>query len=173
MRIKLTALLLLAMLLLAGCASHDAVQTEPVSEEKAETMTTVHFPGFELDVPAGWTVRGNLGKVYEGDGLFLLVGPATSGDYESAIAENLELLFNTEYYRSQVQFSYDRYESGSGRPAVVEGILTNGRSGTELRFAGAYNEQPGAYFLYFWKAEANRNTGRALMEATYESFRVL
>ena len=156
------------------------VRTEASSIEAStfgsSSAAVAHFPAFELEVPADWSVRGNVGKLYEGDGMFLLAGPldgATDGSsVEAALAEELELFFNTEYYRSQVRFEYEKeYEDGAMHRR--SGTLYNDRTGGTLRFAGAFGTSPGLYCFYFWPDASRDRDGARYMEMTYESIRVL
>lgn len=172
MRIKATGLVLLAVLLLAACSDGTTPTEKERAGDSAAAMATAHFPTFELSVPADWTARGNVGKVYEGASCFLLAGPVEETNAEESIAKNLELFFNTEYYRSQVGFRYDRFETVGTAMTRVEGALQNGRTGDTLRFSGGYCTAPDAYFLYFWSPDS-ASPGTALAEATYESFHAL
>lgn len=171
-------LLLLAVFLCAcggdagGTGQNEDVSkiTTPAASDSG--MVTAHFPAFEVSVPSGWTVRGNVGKLYEGADAFLLVGPVTEGSAEECIAAELELFFNTEYYRSQVAFQYDRYEETPGG-IKVGGSLTNGRTGDRVHFAGGFFKEPDAYVLYLWDDGRASAEAVSLAEASYESFRVL
>ncbi|MBQ1548957.1 MAG: hypothetical protein IIZ65_00875 [Clostridia bacterium] len=142
----------------------------------SSSAVAVHFPTFELEVPADWSVRGNVGKVYEGDGMFLLTGPLdeVSGitSVEAALAEELELFFNTEYYRSQVRFEYEK-EWEAGGMHRLSGTLHNDRTGGTLRFAGVFGTSPGLYCFYFWPDASRDGDGNRFMETTYESIRIL
>lgn len=169
MRIRSFMIALLMLVTLSACSSKTG--ETPSASVTRSGMVTVHFPQFELDVPEGWTARGNISKVYEGDGLFLLVGPVEEGSVEESAAAALELFYNTEFYREQIQFQYDSFSPGSSTLTPVKGTLQNGKNGESLPFAGAYSETPAAYFLYFWRQEDG--TGMKRMEATYESFRAL
>ena len=137
---------------------------------------TAHFPSFELEVPADWSVRGNVGKVYEGEDMFLLAGPLEEvngiSSVEAALAEELELFFNTEYYRSQVRFEYEK-EYADGAMHRLSGTLHNDRTGGSMRFAGAFGTSPGLYCFYFWPDASRDRDGDRYMEATYESIRIL
>lgn len=153
-------------------ASTVSSSTAPIVFDKA----TAHFPKFELDVPSDWTVRGNVGKVYEGNDMFLLAGPLedVSGmtAVEQALAEELELFFNTEYYRNQVRFDYEK-EYTDGAMHRLSGTLHNERNGQTLRFAGAFGTAPGMYCYYFWPDASRDRDGERFLEATYESIRIL
>lgn len=174
----MVAVLLLSVLLSAcsgaagGKTDGDSSKDDPVPAASAPAMTTAHFPSFEVSVPSGWAVRGNVGKLYEGADAFLLVGPVTEDSVEECIAAELELFFNTEYYRSQVAFTYDRYEETPGG-IKVRGSLTNGRTGALVRFAGGFFREPDAYVLYLWDGGDASAEAAALAEASYESFRAL
>ena len=136
---------------------------------------TAHFPTFEAAVPADWSVRGNVGKIYEGDGMFLLAGPldgaSDTASVEAVLAEELELFFNTEYYRSQVRFEYEKeYEDGAMHR--LGGTLHNDRDGGTLRFAGCFRSAPGLYCFYFWPDPSRDRDGERFMETSYESIRI-
>lgn len=153
-------------------ASTVSSSTAPIVFDKA----TAHFPTFELDVPADWTVRGNVGKVYEGNDMFLLAGPledvSVMTAVEQALAEELELFFNTEYYRNQVRFDYEKKYT-DGAMHRLSGTLHNERTGQTLRFAGAFGTAPGMYCYYFWPDASRDRDGERFLEATYESIRIL
>lgn len=176
--------LLAILCLLTSCGSkgNGAADTGPAAPASSGTAfgtssaAAVHFPTFELEVPADWSVRGNVGKVYEGDDMFLLTGPLSdvSGilSVEAALAEELELFFNTEYYRSQVRFEYEKeYEDGAMHR--LSGTLHNDRTGGTLRFAGVFGTSPGLYCFYFWPDASRDADGERYMETTYESIRIL
>ena len=160
----------------SGTASPGAAGSAAGSAFGTSSAVAVHFPTFELEVPADWSVRGNVGKVYEGDDMFLLTGPLSdvSGilSVEAALAEELELFFNTEYYRSQVRFEYEKeYEDGAMHR--LSGTLHNDRTGGTLRFAGVFGTSPGLYCFYFWPDASRDADGERYMETTYESIRIL
>ena len=69
-------------------------------------------------------------------------------------------------------FQYDRYEETPGG-IKVRGSLTNGRTGERAHFAGGFFKAPDAYVLYLWSAGDASEKTIALVEASYESFRVL
>lgn len=176
--------LLAILCLLTSCGSkgNGAADTGPAAPASSGTAfgtssaAAVHFPTFELEVPADWSVRGNVGKAYEGDDMFLLTGPLSdvSGilSVETALAEELELFFNTEYYRSQVRFEYEKeYEDGAMHR--LSGTLHNDRTGGTLRFAGVFGTSPGLYCFYFWPDASRDADGERYMETTYESIRIL
>lgn len=176
--------LLAILCLLTSCGSkgNGAADTGPAAPASSgaafgtSSAVAVHFPTFELEVPADWSVRGNVGKVYEGDDMFLLTGPLSdvSGilSVETALAEELELFFNTEYYRSQVRFEYEKeYEDGAMHR--LSGTLHNDRTGGTLRFAGVFGTSPGLYCFYFWPDVSRDADGERYMETTYESIRIL
>ena len=142
----------------------------------AASAATAHFPTFEAAVPADWSVRGNVGKICEGDGMFLLAGPldgaSDTASVEAALAEELELFFNTEYYHSQVRFEYEKeYEDGAMHR--LSGTLHNDRVGGTLRFAGCFRTAPGMYCYYFWPDPSRDRDGERYMETSYESIRIL
>ena len=175
--LTVVALVLLLTVFLTACSGvpdrdTGGERTESVAGASGPAMVTAHFPAFEVSVPSGWPARGNVGKVYEGAGAFLLAGPVTEGSVEECIAAELELFFNTEYYRSQVAFQYDRYEETPGG-IRVRGSLTNGRTGERVHFAGGYFRAPDAYVLYLWDAGDASAETIALAEASYESFHAL
>ena len=178
-RARLVVLALVFTVLLAACGGRSekgtdgAVSTTGTKQHMSSSaMVTAHFSFFEVSVPADWPSRGNVGKVFEGPDAFLLAGPVTEGSVEECIAAELELFFNTEYYRSQVAFQYDRYEETPGG-IKVRGSLTNGRTGERAHFAGGFFKAPDAYVLYLWSAGDASEKNIALAEASYESFRVL
>lgn len=184
--------LLTVFCLLTACGPKDGGTTEPSPAKQTASasatgspvslasdtteMVTAHFPTFELAVPADWSVRGNVGKLYEGDGMFLLAGtldgPADTASVEAVLAEELELIFNTEYYRSQVRFDVEK-EYGDGAMHRLSGTLYNDRTGGTLRFAGTFGTSPGLYGFYFWSDVSGDRAGDRLMEASYESIRIL
>lgn len=162
-----------------GCSSEGKSEpSAPTENPEVVGYTTAHFTAFEVAVPEHWTQRGNVGKLYEGDGMFLLAGPLEApgnnplSSLEATLSEELELFFNSEYYRSKTRFQYDRQEEGNTLIRVV-GTLWNDRSGTSLRFAGAYGTSPGSYFIYFWPDAAGDREGVKRMEVSYEHFKVL
>ncbi len=184
--------LLTALCILTSCGSKGSGRTgsETGSMSSAEptlpsgsslsfgdsSAAVAHFPNFEIAVPADWAVRGNVGKVYEGEGMFLLAGPLDSAldltAVEAALAEELELFFNTEYYRSQVRFESEKeYENGAMHR--LSGTLYNDRDGGTLRFAGCFRSAPGLYCFYFWSDSSRDRDGERYMETTYESIRIL
>lgn len=175
--------LLTALCVLTACGSKGSGQDGPEAGSTRSSGTTLpagsavaHFPSFEIAVPADWSVRGNVGKVYEGDGMFLLAGPldgaSAAASVEAALAEELELFFNTEYYRSQVRFEYEKeYEDGAMHR--LSGTLHNDRDGGSLRFAGCFRSAPGLYCFYFWPDSSRDRDGERFMETTYESIRIL
>lgn len=181
MRIKwyVTTLLLLAVFFAGGCAltpsREDVSSAVPTS---GPDVATVHFPAFELSVPEGWTERGNLCRLYEGDGVFLLICPALSGDAqaslqaqcEQTLAEQLELFYNTEYYAGQVSFDYTEYETDGPEQTRVGGTLHNGKTGDELRFCGVYRSSPACCYVYFRNSDATTDLG-LLREVSHDSFR--
>ena len=184
--------LLMALCFLTSCGSKGSGTADPgpapVSASDGSTKNgssvtlgtsssvTVHFPTFEVAVPADWSVRGNVGKVYEGDSMFLLAGPldgaSDASSVEAALAGELELFFNTEYYRSQVRFEYEKeYEDGAMHR--LSGTLHNDRDGGTLRFAGCFRSAPGLYCFYFWPDSSRDRDGERFMETSYESIRIL
>lgn len=182
--------LLTALCLLAGCGAKDSGPVENATTRKPTVASTTpsasvsivfdkataHFPTFELDVPADWSVRGNVGKIYEGNDLFLLAGPLeeVSGItvVEQALAEELELFFNTEYYRDQVRFDYEK-EYTDGAMHRLSGTLHNDRNGQTFHFAGVFGTAPGLYCYYFWPDASRDRDGERYLEVTYESIRIL
>lgn len=179
-------LLLTASLALGGCGGKTA---DPGSSAKSSEKTaadpllgfsTAHFPTFEVPVPEGWSERGNVGKLYEGDGMFLLAGPlelegGTSDllpALEAEVAEELQLFFNTEYYASQTSFDFEE-ERTKGSLCFLRGTLRNERTGTALRFAGGGSRSPGSYFLYFWADDAEDPEALRKAEVSYEYYRAL
>lgn len=182
--------LLTALFILAGCGSKGSGPVESATTRKPTAIsttaapsgpivfdkTTAHFPAFELEVPADWSVRGNVGKIYEGNDFFLLAGPLedVSGmaSVEQVLAEELELFFNTEYYRDQVRFDYEK-EYTDGAMHRLSGTLHNDRTGGTLRFSGTFGTAPGLYCYYFWPDASRDKDGDRYMEATYESIRIL
>ncbi|MBQ3052041.1 MAG: hypothetical protein IJI32_04450 [Clostridia bacterium] len=184
--------LLTSLCILTSCGSKGsgAAGSGPVPSSASDTSSengssvtfgdasaaTAHFPTFEVAVPADWSVRGNVGKVYEGDGMFLLAGPlddaSDTASVEAALAEELELFFNTEYYRSQVRFEYEKeYEDGAMHR--LSGTLHNDRDGGTHRFAGCFRPTPGMYCYYFWPDSSRDRDGERYMETSYESIRIL
>ena len=184
--------LLTALCVLTSCGSKGSgtVEVGATSARSSETTlpagsalafgdssaVVAHFPSFEVAVPADWSVRGNVGKVYEGDGMFLLAGPldgaSDAASVETSLAEELELFFNTEYYRSQVRFESEKeYEDGAMQR--LSGTLHNDRNGDTLRFAGCFRSAPGLYCFYFWSDSSRDRDGERFMETTYESIRIL
>ena len=184
--------LLTSLCILTSCGSKGsgAAGSGPVPSSASDTSSengssvtfgdasaaTAHFPTFEVAVPADWSVRGNVGKVYEGDGMFLLAGPlddaSDTASVEAALAEELELFFNTEYYRSQVRFEYEKeYEDGAMHR--LSGTLHNDRDGGTHRFAGCFRPTPGMYRYYFWPDSSRDRDGERYMETSYESIRIL
>lgn len=164
---------------LGGCSSTEEHATEQKVDIQAENgYTTAHFPSFELAVPEDWSVRGNVGKLYEGDGMFLLAGPLTEETeepleaLETTLSQELQLFFNTEYYSSQTRFQYDSDDEGSPLRRV-SGILRNDRNGTSMRFAGAFGIPPNSYFIYFWPDASGDREGSRRAEVSYENFRIL
>lgn len=171
--------LLTLSLCFVGCSSKgESNSSTDANKPPVPGYTTAHFSTFELTVPENWSVRGNVGKLYEGDGMFLLAGPLEETDGESmadlevALSEELELFFNTDYYRSKIRFQYDSQEDGVPLCRVT-GTLLNDRNDTSLRFAGAYSTSPGSYFVYFWPDVAGDQEGRKRAEVSYEHFNVL
>lgn len=173
--------LLTALCVLAGCGSDGSGPVEATTAPSASApvvfdRTTARFPTFELEVPADWSVRGNVGKIFEGNDLFLLAGPLDdvqgTTTVEQALAEELELFFNTEYYRTQVRFDYEK-EYTDGAMHRLSGTLFNDRTGASLRFAGAFGTAPGMYCYYFWQDSSRDRDGNRYLEATYESIRIL
>ncbi len=163
----------------SGCGEvSDETMSTPTkaNETNGTSQNIAHFRTFELAVPEDWSLRGNVGKVYEGDGMFLLVGPLeeTGGRtaVEEKLAEELELFYNTEYYRSQVRWEYEK-EWTDGAMNRLVGTLYNDRNATILHFAGTYCEQPGMYCFYFWQSPGEDAKGEQYMEMTYESIRFL
>ena len=184
--------LLTSLCILTSCGSKGsgAAGSGPVPSSASDTSSengssvtfgdasaaTAHFPTFEVAVPADWSVRGNVGKICEGDGMFLLAGPlddaSDTASVEAALAEELELFFNTEYYRSQVRFEYEKeYEDGAMHR--LSGTLHNDRDGGTLRFAGCFRTAPGMYCYYFWPDSSRDRDGERYMETSYESIRIL
>lgn len=181
MRIKwfLTALLLATVIFVGGCSQTssriDAPSTRPAADP---AVATAHFPAFELSVPEGWTERGNLCRLYEGDDIFLLICPALSGDAqaslqaqcEQTLAEQLELFYNTEFYAGQVSFDYSEYESDEPEQTRIGGTLHNGKTGEDLRFCGVYRSHPACCYVYFQSGAATTDLG-LLREVSHDSFR--
>lgn len=184
--------LLTSLCILTSCGSKGsgAAGSGPVPSSASDTSSengssvtfgdasaaTAHFPTFEVAVPADWSVRGNVGKICEGDGMFLLAGPlddaSDTASVEAALAEELELFFNTEYYRSQVRFEYEKeYEDGAMHR--LSGTLHNDRDGGTHRFAGCFRPTPGMYCYYFWPDSSRDRDGERYMETSYESIRIL
>ena len=184
--------LLTALCVLTSCGSKGSGTTGHGERSASSSETTLpvgsalafgdssavvaHFPTFEIAVPADWSVRGNVGKVYEGNGMFLLAGPldgaSDAASVEEALAGDLELFFNTEYYRSQVRFESEKeYEDGAMHR--LSGTLHNDRDGGTLRFAGCFRSAPGLYCFYFWSDSSRDRDGERYMETTYESIRIL
>lgn len=165
-------------LCLTGCSSgKEDASPVPVTASEPSGYTTAHFSAFELLVPENWSQRGNVGKLYEGDGMFLLAGPFEAGDdplasLEQTLAEELQLFFNTEYYLSQTRFQYEK--EGSSLPLrQLKGTLFNDRNGTSLRFAGAFDADCGSYYVYFWQEPSDDSAGDRRAEVTYESYHTL
>ena len=184
--------LLTSLCILTSCGSKGsgAAGSGPVPSSASDTSSengssvtfgdasaaTAHFLTFEVAVPADWSVRGNVGKICEGDGMFLLAGPlddaSDTASVEAALAEELELFFNTEYYRSQVRFEYEKeYEDGAMHR--LSGTLHNDRDGGTHRFAGCFRPTPGMYCYYFWPDSSRDRDGERYMETSYESIRIL
>ena len=202
-KIQTFAALLVTVLLVTalgtGCKKSASTLPAETSAKQTEqnTMQTAHFSKFEIPVPEDWQERGNVGKLWEKstgtgggeDACFLLAGPLEdslvtqewqSGQepFETAIAEQLELFYNTEFSRGEVSFSYDTFRTPGGKAdnaalSYVAGTLQNGRTGVPLHFAGGYSEQPYAYFLYFWGDSRGGDEETAFAEVTYEGFEAL
>ena len=184
MRIRGRILLpiLLAAFLLGGCHSSGQSGDVPVSQpSSASAVETAHFPAFELSVPEGWTERGNLCRLYEGDDTFLLICPLSEEDgaqqslqarCEQVLAEQLELFYNSDYYAGQVTFDYAEYETDSSEQTRVGGVLHNGKTGDDLRFSGIYCARPACCYVYFRTAASAADLG-LLREVSHDSFRTL
>ena len=91
---------------------------------------------------------------------------------ENGYSREAELFFNTEYYRSQVRFEYEK-EWEAGGMHRLSGTLHNDRTGGTLRFAGVFGTSPGLYCFYFWPDASRDGDGNRFMETTYESIRIL
>ena len=177
-------LLLTASLALGGCggkaADPSAKDAEKTAADPLRGFSTAHFPTFEVPVPEGWSERGNVGKLYEGDGMFLLAGPLDLEDgaaellpaLETEISEELQLFFNTEYYASQTGFELEE-ERTEWSLRFLRGTLLNERTGTALRFAGGASQSPGSYFLYFWTDGTEDREALRKAEVSYENYRAL
>lgn len=174
--------ILLAAFLLGGC--HSSGQSSDVPETRPSSspaVATAHFPAFELSVPEGWTERGNLCRLYEGDDTFLLICPLSEDDEsqrslqarcEQVIAEQLELFYNSDFYAGQVTFDYAEYETGSPEQTRVGGVLHNGKTGDDLRFSGVYCARPACCYVYFRTGTSAVDLG-LLREVSHDSFRTL
>ena len=173
---------LLVVFLLGSCSGGPPADTPAGSpgngqEEPVPGYVTAHFVRFEVPIPEGWAERGNVGKLYEGDGMFLLAGPLeTEGDIlpalEQTLSEELQLFFNTEYYASKTVFSYEE-DRTDGMLRALRGTLRNGRTETELAFAGGVSTSPGGYFFYFWSDGDNEQEALRRAEISYEHFQIL
>ena len=178
------ALLLTLCLVCSSCSKKggppsggSAGPVDKTESGAADGYALAHFPSFELSVPEHWSVRGNVGKLYEGEGMFLLVGPLEPaedplGSLEETLAEELQLFFNTDYYCAETRFQYEE-DTARGTLRCLRGSLINDRKGTSLRFAGAFSSTPGAYYVYFWQDASEDRAALQRVEVSYESFRLL